>query len=144
MKRRRARGGWSGVLLALLVQNAAWSAEPVRNGFVLEPASIPPSEILAGGPPRDGIPALDRPTTLAPARADWSDDELVLGVVVAGQARAYPVAILNWHELVNDTLGGEPILVSFCPLCGPGRSGARAPPGARRAGTGSRETDSGA
>ncbi len=104
----------------LLVQNAALAAEPVRNGFVLEPASIPASEILAGGPSRDGIPALDRPTTLLAAQADWSDDERVLGVVVAGQARAYPVAILNWHELVNDTLGGEPILVSFCPLCGTG------------------------
>ena len=47
------------------------------------------------------------------AQADWSDDERILGVVVAGQARAYPVAILNWHELVNDTLGGEPILVGY-------------------------------
>jgi hypothetical protein len=92
----------------------------VRNGFPLEPGSIPASEILAGGPPRDGIPALDHPSTLRAAQADWSDDERVLGVVAAGRARAYPVAILNWHELVNDTLGGEPILVSFCPLCGTG------------------------
>ncbi len=117
------RGVWSGavgILLTVLLHVAPSAAEPVRNGFVLEPASIPASEILAGGPPRDGIPALDRPTTLTAAQADWSDDELVLGVVVAGQARAYPVAILNWHELVNDTLGGEPILVSFCPLCGTG------------------------
>ena len=132
---RHVRGGWFGVLLAICAQNVAFAAKPaddqraddrradhesVRNGFVLEPASIPAAEILGGGPPRDGIPALDHPTTLTAAQADWSDDEIVLGVVVAGQARAYPVAILNWHELVNDNVGGEPILVSFCPLCGTG------------------------
>jgi hypothetical protein len=121
------RGAWSRavgslltVLLTMLLHAAAAAAGPVRNGFVLEPASIPITEILGGGPARDGIPALDRPATLPAAQAGWSDDELVLGVVVGSEARAYPVAILNWHELVNDTLGGEPILVSFCPLCGTG------------------------
>lgn len=109
-----------GALLAGLVGGSVAQAETVRNGFVLEPASIPASEILGGGPPRDGIPALDHPTTLPAAQADWSDDDLVLGVVVGGEPRAYPVGILNWHELVNDTVGGEPILVSFCPLCGTG------------------------
>ena len=118
--KRRDWAGCSGALLVLLLGNAAWAAGPTRNGFVLEPASIPAEEILAGGPRRDGIPALDHPSVLRAADADWSDDEPVLGVVVAGEARAYPVAILNWHELVNDTLGGEPILVSFCPLCGTG------------------------
>jgi len=109
-----------------LLLGAAAGAEPVRNGFVLEPSSIPAAEILAGGPPRDGIPALDHPETLPAAEAlpaseaGWADDAVVLGVVVGGEARAYPVAILDWHELVNDTLGGEPILVSYCPLCGTG------------------------
>ena len=120
MKRRSMRRACFGALALLLVYAAASAAEPVRNGFVLEPTSIPVAEILSGGPPRDGIPALDRPPTLPQGRADWSDDELVLGVVVAGQARAYPVAILNWHELVNARRGAEPILVSFCPLCGTG------------------------
>ena len=120
MNRRSARGTWSWGILSFLLAHAALAGEPVRNGFTLEPASIPAAEILAGGPLRDGIPALDRPATLPATQADWSDDERILGVVVAGQARAYPVAILNWHELVNDTLGGEPILVSFCPLCGTG------------------------
>ncbi len=106
MTRRSDWKGAVGILLTVLLHGAPSAAEPVRTGFVLEPASIPASEILAGGPARDGIPALDRPVTFAAAQADWSDDELVLGVVVAGQARAYPVALLNWHELVNDTLGG--------------------------------------
>lgn len=108
-----------GAGVVLVGVSAAW-AEAKRNGFVLEPGSIPAAEILAGGPPRDGIPALDSPHTVAADDAPWRDDELILGVVAGGEARAYPVAILNWHELVNDTLGGEPILVSFCPLCGTG------------------------
>lgn len=120
MRRRDCWARGTGVLLVLLLQNAAWAAGTERNGFVLEPASIAKEEILAGLPRRDAIPALDHPTTLPAGEADWSDDETVLGVVVAGKARAYPVAILNWHELVNDTLAGEPILVSFCPLCGTG------------------------
>ena len=120
MKRRGTWAGWSGVLLVYLLQHATWAAGTERNGFALEPASIPADEILAGGPPRDGIPALDHPSVLRATEADWGDDEPVLGIVVAGKARAYPIAVLNWHELVNDTLGGEPILVSFCPLCGTG------------------------
>ncbi len=93
--RRGVSSGVLGIFLTVLLHAAPSAAEPVRNGFVLEPASIPASEILAGGPPRDGIPALDRPVTLAAAQADWKDDELVLGVVVGSEARAYPVAILN-------------------------------------------------
>jgi len=116
-------GGFAFLVAALLGLNRVALGEgaaATRNGFMLEPAAIPTEEILAGGPPRDGIPALDEPHTVAAAEARWGDDELVLGLVVGGEARAYPVAILNWHELVNDVLAGEPILVSFCPLCGTG------------------------
>jgi hypothetical protein len=87
---------------------------------VLEPASIDVAEILHGGPPRDGIPALDHPPHVQPDAAPWQEDEMVLGVVAGDAARAYPVAILVWHELVNDSLGDRPILVSYCPLCGTG------------------------
>jgi hypothetical protein len=104
-------------LLAVALAATAGAAE--RNGFRLEPASVPVGEILAGGPPRDGIPALDHPEHVA-AGAGWPDDELVIGVAQGAQARAYPVSILVWHELVNDTLGDRPILVSYCPLCGTG------------------------
>ena len=79
---------------------------------------MPVEEILAGGPPRDGIPALDEPKFVSAAASVWEDDEHVVGVSVGGESRAYPLAILVWHELVNDSLGGEPILVSYCPLCG--------------------------
>ncbi|MEE8474527.1 MAG: DUF3179 domain-containing protein [Myxococcota bacterium] len=104
---------------------AMLAAEPARaapelNGFSLDHAKIPVSEILRGGPARDGIPALTDPKVLPAEDAPWSDGDRVIGVVRNGRARAYPIAILNWHELVNDSLGGKPILVSFCPLCGTG------------------------
>ncbi len=96
------------------------AAEPERNGFRLTPSSIPESEFLAGGPPRDGIPALDHPRFDSATATAWEDETRVLAVSIAGDARAYPLAILDWHELVNDTVGGRPILVSYCPLCGTG------------------------
>lgn len=90
------------------------------NGFSLERATIPIEDILQGGPPRDGIPALTDPRVIAAEAAPWPDEARVIGVEIDGAARAYPLAILNWHELVNDSLGGTPILVSYCPRCGTG------------------------
>jgi hypothetical protein len=97
----------------------AHAASPIGpNGFSLEPSLIPRDQIFSGGPARDGIPALDNPQRDAADSATWSGDALVVGVVRGGEARAYPLAILIWHELINDELGGAPILVSYCPLCG--------------------------
>ena len=90
------------------------------NGFDLAGASIPIDEIVRGGPPRDGIAALDSPPVVAATAAPWRDEEHVIGVVRGSAARAYPLAILVWHELVNDRLGDLPLLVSYCPLCGTG------------------------
>lgn len=76
--------------------------------------SIPVDEILAGGPPRDGIPALTNPDYLPVAQADYMrPDEQVLGVFLNGAARAYPTRILSWHELINDRFGDLPVLVSW-------------------------------
>jgi hypothetical protein len=107
-------------LVALAAASGPVRAAPPRvlNGFDLSPASVPVDEILRGGPPRDGIPALDSPPTVAAGSAPWRDDEMMVGVEMPGGARAYPLAILVWHELINDTVGGRPILVSYCPLCG--------------------------
>lgn len=105
---------------ALGLGTLAAHAAPERNGFELAPASVPTDEILRGGPARDGIPALTDPKVVPAGSAGWDDEDRVLGVEVAGEARAYPIGILNWHELVNDTLGGRPLLVSYCPLCGTG------------------------
>jgi hypothetical protein len=76
--------------------------------------AIPLDEIVSGGPPRDGIPALTSPKYLAAERTDYMrPDEQVLGVFLNGVARAYPTRILSWHEVVNDAFGGEPVLVSW-------------------------------
>ena len=106
--------------LVLAASLARGGEAPIRNGFVLAPSAIPVQEILPGGPPRDGIPSLDHPRHVAPERSVFGDDALVIGFAWNGEARAYPLRILDWHELVNDTVGGRPILVSYCPLCGTG------------------------
>ena len=81
--------------------------------------TVPYSEILSGGPPKDGIPALKDPQFVSVADADgWlKPKEPVILVQVGDDARAYPIQILIWHEIANDTVGGEPLVVTFCPLC---------------------------
>jgi hypothetical protein len=96
----------------LRVSTDGWKTDFSRH-------SVPLGEFLSGGPPRDGIPPIDEPKPVAIAAADeWLDaKEPVLVVEVGGQPRAYPIQILVWHEIVNDTLGGRPIAVTYCPLC---------------------------
>ncbi len=83
---------------------------------------IPQNLIVSGGPGKDGIPSLTNPEVVPAATGDTFlfPEDLVLGVVVNGEARAYPHAVMWWHEIVNDVLGGRPILVTFCPLTGSG------------------------
>ena len=77
------------------------------------------SEILSGGPPRDGIPSIDNPQFVSPTEAgEWlADNEPVIFLDVNSDARAYPLQILTWHEIVNDTVGDVPVVITFCPLC---------------------------
>jgi hypothetical protein len=81
--------------------------------------SVAYGEILSGGPPKDGIPALKDPRFVSVSEADaWLKPvEPVILVQVGEDARAYPIQILIWHEIANDTVGGEPLVVTFCPLC---------------------------
>ena len=80
---------------------------------------IDPRDILSGGPPPDGIPPIDDPKFVTVAKADdWlNDPEPVMVVDIGGDVRAYPIQILMWHEIVNDTVGGVPLVVTYCPLC---------------------------
>ena len=82
--------------------------------------SIEIKDILDGGPGKDGIPALDQPTFTTIEKADSSitDDVDGIFVVVGKSARFYPYNIIVWHEIVNDTVNGTPLVVTFCPLCG--------------------------
>ena len=81
--------------------------------------SVPLSEISSGGPGKDGIPPIDEPKfiTADEAAAYLGDRKPVVAVEVNGEAKAYPIEILVWHEIVNDTIGGVPVTVTFCPLC---------------------------
>jgi len=102
--------------LLLILSNAGFCLG--SNGFNLSYSLIPREEILSGGPPRDGIPALTNPKVISVKNAQYMrDSDFVIGVKLRGRARAYPLRILVWHELVNDNLAGKPILVSYCPLC---------------------------
>ena len=87
---------------------AAWDTDFTRTTISFD-------EIVTGGPPKDGIPAIDNPQFESIADADlWLDDlEPVQVVDLNGDVRAYPVQVMVWHELVNDTVGGEPVVITF-------------------------------
>lgn len=108
-------------LVLVLLMSCQTLADPVKNGFDLAGTLIPSERILHGGPPRDGIASIDRPRFLPARKADALDaNDRVLGLRLNGQARAYPIAILNWHEIVNDHFDETPVAVTYCPLCGTG------------------------
>ena len=91
------------------------------NGFSLDDALIPVEDILVGGPPRDGIPSIDDPKFISADDAGFlQSNDRVLGIEIGKQIRAYPIKILNWHEIVNDQIGSTPFVITFCPLCGTG------------------------
>ncbi len=78
-------------------------------------------EITWGGVLVDGIPSLDNPKMIAAAQADYlKGDDLVFGVKINGDTRAYPLRIMGWHEMFNDTIGGVPVALAYCTLCGSG------------------------
>jgi hypothetical protein len=89
------------------------------EGSGAEKRISPAPSILPGGPPRDGIPPIDHPAFVDASEAEeWlRSDEWVVGVRAGKDARAYPLQILVWHEIVNDEIDGLPVLVSYCPLC---------------------------
>ena len=89
--------------------------------FNTDNLTIPSEHLLPGGPPKDGIPALTNPDRIPVRDATFLlDNNRVIGVSVNEESRAYPINVLNWHEVVNDELGGDdpvPIAVIYCPLC---------------------------
>ncbi|CCQ73444.1 DUF3179 domain-containing protein [Magnetospira sp. QH-2] len=112
------------LMVLLLVSPAladplAWKGEWPRTDFTRY--SIDYKEIRSGGPPKDGIPAIDRPHFVnVSAVRGLPGTEPVIGLKLNGDARAYPLRILMWHEIVNDTVGTTPVAVTFCPLCNSG------------------------
>ena len=83
--------------------------------------TIRPQEIISGGVVKDGIPALFKPRFLQAAQAQFmGEEERVFGVAINGDVRAYPFRIMDWHEMANDVVGGVPVSLSYCTLCGSG------------------------
>ena len=79
---------------------------------------IPLDKIKGGGPPKDGIPSIDNPIFVNAVDANFmSDSDIVIGLEINGETKAYPLFILVWHEIVNDTVGNTPVSVTYCPLC---------------------------
>lgn len=97
-----------------------WERDWPRTDFSRH--SVPLEEIISGGPPRDGIPPVDEPRFEPVDRlnAPLRPTSPVMSVDIGGDARAYPLSLLIWHEVVNDTAGGVPIAVTYCPLCNSG------------------------
>ncbi len=87
-----------------------------KNGFDFSGALVPVKEILRGGPPKDGIPAIDKPGFVSAEDANFLlPKDRVLGIWMDNTARAYPIKILNWHEIVNDQIGDKPFMITYCP-----------------------------
>lgn len=107
------------LLLLVLLALPLYGKTQELNGFVLDNSIIPSDSIMQGGPPRDGIPSIDKPAFLAGKEVSYiAPDDRVVGVYRSGIAKAYPISILNWHEIVNDQFNGEHVVISYCPLCG--------------------------
>jgi hypothetical protein len=95
----------------LSVSAAGWKTDFSRH-------VVPLDQFQSGGPGKDGIPAIDEPRFVPVSRMDVVEPkEPVIELVVRGRARAYPIQILIWHEIVNDEVSGIPVAVTFCPLC---------------------------
>ncbi len=110
------------VLMSLAMINTAqakpefWKKEGWRTDFSKK--TIDYSEIMSGGPPRDGIPPIDKPVFIPVADdKELSDRDPVIGLEINGDARAYPLRVMIWHEIANDVVGGKPVTVTYCPLC---------------------------
>jgi hypothetical protein len=106
----------------LLADPIGWRLEWRRTDFSKH--SVPLAEIKSGGPAKDGIPSIDMPRFERLDRGrpvGWSaglgDTEPVIAVFIDGDARAYPLRVLIWHEIANDTVGRTPVTVTYCPLC---------------------------
>lgn len=107
------------VIAIVLLNSNALAA--TNNGFDLTNATIPQDQILGGGPSKDGIPAIFEPKLIAAKSASYlKSDDRVIGVELDGISRAYPISILNWHEIVNDKINQYSFAVTYCPLCGTG------------------------
>ena len=101
-----------------IIDNSALNFD-FANGFDLTFTTVLMREIITGGPPRDGIPAIHEPRFVSVGQADYLEgNDIVVAVTSGHVTRAYPFRIMNWHEVVNDQIGNDAFVVTYCPLCG--------------------------
>ena len=130
MSPRSARGAAAAVAALFLLmapgqaaEGPAAAAPQTLNGFRLAPLLVKPELVRAGGPERDQIKAVDDPQFVIPEQATWViGDTPVIGIELGGEARAYPVHLMERHQIVNDVLAGVPIALSYDPLAGTPRA----------------------
>ncbi len=128
MTNTKQRAGFGGLVLAAvltanflaagpaLATTDKWRSEWPNTDF--SKTSVDFSEILGGGPPKDGIPSIDNPQFIPVSEMqELPAQEPVVGLTVNGVSRAYPMRLLTWHEIVNDVIGGVPVAITYCPLC---------------------------
>lgn len=108
------------IVLTSIILFAQIALSQSKKGFELQNSIIPVAEIKDGGPPKDGIPSIDKPVFLPAAQGNLQSGDRVLGIMENGIAKAYPIKIMNYHEIVNDEFEGKPVVVTYCPLCGSG------------------------
>lgn len=108
------------IAISLLFKEQLLAAFFDHNGFDLSDSLINVDEIHHGGPAKDGIPAVDHPVFIAKEASSLLPDERILGLSINGLAKAYPIKILNYHEIVNDFFQEQPVVITYCPLCGSG------------------------
>lgn len=121
--------GWDNYKLRL---SRAWGLVTITNNpylkaldkdlSIIDKMDLPASRInlddlKSGGPSKNAIPSIDEPKFVGVEETEFDADALIVGVYLNGEAKAYPYGILNWHEIVNDTVGGIPVSVTLCPLC---------------------------
>jgi hypothetical protein len=107
--------------VSLLLFGLLGFGQRASNQFNLSKHSVPLDQIVSGGPGKDGIPAILKPPYVQADQATFLlDGDRVLGLSMGKEAKAYPIKILNWHEIVNDSIGGKPVVITYCPLCGSG------------------------
>ncbi len=115
----------SAIAAAVTILVLAFTVMSVPSGSIIaneeSRSSAPlvsPEKIVSGGPPKDGIPSIDSPKFVNAEKANFLEDgDLVIGLQVNGETKAYPLKILVWHEIVNDRIGNKPVAVTYCPLC---------------------------
>jgi hypothetical protein len=117
-------GGWENFklrhfALAQIFHDQSRELDDLRKQNVDPSANsrIALDQLMNGGPPKDGIPSIDAPEFDNPASTPFQPDDLVIGVAINGETKAYPFNVMNWHEIVNDTVGGVNITITYCPLC---------------------------